>query len=69
MDIEQRVSDMYSNQMRIQQMSKLTPKPQKTNDQSKNSGKQSAFGATEVLAERLLILEKRVQELERKVGL
>ena len=67
MDIE-KVSDLYSNQMRIPKITKLAQAPQQITDQKKRNS-QSSFGATEVLAEKLLLLEKRVEELERKVGL
>ena len=66
MDIE-KVSDMYSTQMNIQNISKLNFKVDPPKDQQRS--KQSArFDTTEVLAEKILLLEKRVDELERRLS-
>lgn len=57
---------MYSNQMHIQNISKLNLRtdPQKDQQRRKPS---SQFESTEVLAEKILMLEKRIDELEKKI--
>lgn len=66
MDIEN-VSNLYADQMRIKNLEKLNLKPREAQEQKQSSKQRSQFAATEVLAERLLILERKVEELEKKL--
>lgn len=66
MDIEN-VSNLYADQMRIKNLEKLNLKPREAREQKQPSKQRSQFASTEVLAERLLMLEHRVEELEKKL--
>lgn len=57
---------MYSTQMHIQNISRLDLKPDPPKDQQRRKPL-SQFDTVEVLAERLLLLEKRVDDLERRL--
>lgn len=61
------ISSLYSTPIKVQETSKIDYRTQETSDR-KRSRKQSAFETTEVLAEKVLMLEKRIEELERKIG-
>ena len=61
------ISSLYSTPIKVQETSKIDYRTQEISGQ-KHSKKQSTFETTEVLAEKILMLEKRVEELERKIG-
>ena len=61
------ISSLYSTPIKVQETSKIDYRTQEISGQ-KHSKKQSAFETTEVLAEKILMLEKRIEELERKAG-
>lgn len=65
LDIE-KVSDMYNAQMHVQNISKLNLKTDPPKDQQRRKPL-SKFDTVEVLAEKLLLLEKRVDDLERSM--
>lgn len=65
MDIEQ-VSDLYSSQMNVKNISRLDFKTRDSTNKQ-HPKKQSKFESTELFAERILALERRVDELERKL--
>lgn len=67
MDIE-RVSDLYSSQMKIKSVGKLVPKTKDNiNQNSRQPQSRSNFEATEVLAEKVLVLEHRIEDLELRL--